>query len=456
MRGKVWLAMTLVVLLGLGLHMFISSLRFEKLNRDYWREKQLRELETLSGMSSWIFDQGINNDEKKLLTDSSKSGKTWLWKVREDSSFTDIYYVFEPTVAWSNTTDPPLDMVSVQKAVKQGHVAMWCDCEGHRVVTISGFMHVLQYAIPLSEIATQRRMFWIESLTSAAISVLLGIVLAGIVGDALTRPLTNLARRVRNLESTSALPGLERKDEVGILANALQEGLDDLREVRAREQHFLASASHELRTPVSALVVGLEQDLTGSHPPQSREALQRAHQTALRLRDLSSNLLTLTRAGQAVTASLNVDLLELCSQVVDELMPLAVEKGLMIELKGKRVHVMGDPSALRQLVANLLGNAIKFTDKGEIEVWVGVANKQIELRVSDTGIGLPQGDTSELLEPFKRGGALAQRQFGSGLGLTVVNEVASIHNANLSLERRTPRGTTVRVIFGGVYETVAA
>jgi signal transduction histidine kinase len=301
-------------------------------------------------------------------------------------------------------------------------------------------MHVVQYAVPLGDVAAQRRMFWIESLTSAAIRVLLGLVLAGIVGDALTRPLTQLARRVRNLESTSTLPGLERKDEVGILANALQAGLDDLREVRQREQHFLASASHELRTPVSALVVGLEQDLSQSNPPQSREALQRAHQTALRLRDLSSNLLTLTRAGQAATASLNVDLLELCSQVVDELMPLAVEKGLLIELKGGRVNVMGDPSSLRQLVANLLGNAIKFTDKGEIEVWVGVVGKQIELRVSDTGIGLPQGDTAELLEPFKRGGALAQRQFGSGLGLTVVNEVASTHNASLSLERRKPKG----------------
>jgi hypothetical protein len=115
MRGKVWLAMTVIVLLGLGLHMFISSLRFEKLNQDYWHERQLRELETLTGISSWIFDQGIDDDEKKLLTDSSKSGKTWLWRVREDSSFTDIYYVFEPTVVWSNTSEPPPDLANVKK-----------------------------------------------------------------------------------------------------------------------------------------------------------------------------------------------------------------------------------------------------------------------------------------------------------------------------------------------------
>lgn len=312
-----------------------------------------------------------------------------------------------------------------------------------------GWNTVVEMGIPAS-VGNQRiAQFWASSLGSAIAAFLVALGLVAAVSLHLTRPLAALAQRTARLDTPEPIPGLERRDEVGLLARALEAGLADLHKARQTEKQFLAAASHELRTPITALVMGLEQGLAKPRSAEeAREALKRAHRTALRLSDMCGNLLTLSRAGLSGQPRVELNLLEIAAQVADELMPLAVDKGLYIELGGEAATFPGDPGAVRQVVSNLVSNAIKFTDQGYVSLTVGESPQWATLTVEDTGLGIPEdpAEARALLEPFQRGSATSSRP-GAGLGLAVVAEVTKAHGGVVELSRRPHGGTKVVVSF---------
>jgi signal transduction histidine kinase len=156
--------------------------------------------------------------------------------------------------------------------------------------------------------------------------------------------------------------------------------------------------------------------------------------------------LTLTRSSQAEPNRVDVDLRELASQVSDELMTLAIEKDVLIEVKGVSGKMRGDPTALKQVIANLIGNAIKFTDEGGVTISVSSSTGSVQLSVEDTGMGFPTSDRDELrtlLEPFRRGHAAVRP--GAGLGLAVVREVVDAHGGSVELSNREGGGARITI-----------
>lgn len=289
-----------------------------------------------------------------------------------------------------------------------------------------------------------RRYALVALVTLLALSALVGWLVARQVRRTLT-PLEMLAGRVQHLNAPEPLPALHEPDEVGALARALQGSLEALRSEREHETLFLASASHELRTPVTAMLADLQHTLSRERPPaELHDALVRTERTASRLRLLTGNLMTLTRA-QRLPEQPNdwpeVELLHLAGEAVDLLLPLAMQRGLDLWLDGQDVRVPGEASLLSSVLENLIGNALKFTPPGgEVQVVVrALPGVGAQLTVQDTGPGFPGG---ALTQAFVRGTSEVE---GFGLGLAVVRQVVEAHGGTLRLGQGEKGGAKVAV-----------
>ncbi|PYE54547.1 sensor histidine kinase [Deinococcus yavapaiensis] len=295
-------------------------------------------------------------------------------------------------------------------------------------------------------LASTRRTLERYALTTSLVG--LGLVaLAGLLTALLVQrvlaTLERLEKRVRRLDTPEPVPGVNASDEVGTLARALDVSLTELREQRAREERFLANASHELRTPVAALLADVQHTLSRPRPPEvDRATLKRTERAALRLQDLTANLLTLSRARNT-PERFETDLLDLAGDVVDRLTPLAIARGLDLLLDGEPTVARVDAALVTRTLENLVGNALKFTREGEVRVTARPRGEFAELLVEDSGPGLPEG-AETLFEPFSRGHTKGE---GFGLGLAVVREVVEAHAGRVRFERRDEGGTRVRVVL---------
>lgn len=323
-----------------------------------------------------------------------------------------------------------------------------CACGEWRVASVSSGAYHVQVARPTAPVRETLNAYARGAvLVGAGAALLAGLVTWLAVSSAIS-PLERLARRVRHLDSPEPVPGVERHDEVGALARALDRSLDALRVTRQREARFLADASHELRHPVTALVTDLEHTLSRPRElPEARAALGRSYRVALHLRDLTQNLLALTRSRAARPARVPLDLLALASDVADLLVPLAAAKDLELEVYGEPAWVRGDPVLLTRAVENLVQNAIKFTDEGFVRVDVRPGGARVRLDVTDSGPGLPDGPVAPLFEPFAQAAfpANGTRREGAGLGLAVVKSVVDAHGGQVWLTTLPEGGTRVWV-----------
>lgn len=294
-----------------------------------------------------------------------------------------------------------------------------------------------------------RRYALIAALSLLLLSTLAGWLVAREVRRTL-RPLEALAEHVGNLEQPAPIPALSEAGEVGALARALQHSLLALRAEREHETLFLASASHELRTPVTAMLTDLQHTLARPRPPEElHAALERTERTASRLRTLTGNLMTLTRVQRLPESALAedaraVDLLDLAGEAVDLLQPLALKREIDLWLDGQPCPVRGEASLLNAILENLIGNAIKFTPQGgEVKVQVNVQPSGATITVQDTGAGFPPNMRGEALTgAFVRGQSGVE---GFGLGLAVVQQVVEAHGGTLELGGARGGGARVTV-----------
>lgn len=216
---------------------------------------------------------------------------------------------------------------------------------------------------------------------------------------------------------------------------------------------FLAAMSHELRTPLNG-VIGASQLLAdGELPSKKMELVNVVMQSSETLLELINNVLDLTRldSNAIELESLSVDLRELTEKTVAPLSFQSSEKNvkfsLVVEDDIPR-YVYGDPTRLRQIILNLVGNAVKFTTTGEIAVILDTALDRIRLRVSDTGIGISKKAQAALFEPYVQADIAIMRKFGgSGLGLTIVKKLVSSMEGKIVVNSVPGRGSTFTVFL---------
>ena len=239
---------------------------------------------------------------------------------------------------------------------------------------------------------------------------------------------------------------------------ALQERAEKAEAASEAKSAFLAIISHELRTPLNAIIgfAGLMEDQRFGPlgAPRYREYVSDIRSSGEHLLEIINNMLDLSRAeaGKLHLQEDVVDLIEIVQVCVRQMQPRAAQSGLRLELSLPPPPVMlqGDAAKLRQILFNLLSNALKFTPhEGCITVRVESRfDGGLDLVVSDTGVGMSPGDIPKALQPFTQlDNRLARQYEGTGLGLPLTRSLVELHGGTLRLESAMSEGTTVTVSF---------
>jgi two-component system sensor histidine kinase MprB len=266
-------------------------------------------------------------------------------------------------------------------------------------------------------------------LAGAAVAVLAALAAAALTRRGL-RPLGALAAAAGEIEATAdparRLPEAATLDEIGRLTGVLNRMLASLEEARASERRLLADASHELRTPVTALLGNVEY---AARHGADEEVLADLRHDARRLARLVDSLLALERAGEGPADLAPVRLDELVRLAVDERDPGRVHIGTL-----DRVTVPGDADALRRAVGNLIENGLVHgPPRGHVTVSIDIVGERALLSVTDQGEGPDPELHGQLFERFWRGPGSSDRP-GSGLGLSIVAEIARLHHGRIRVD----------------------
>jgi signal transduction histidine kinase len=220
--------------------------------------------------------------------------------------------------------------------------------------------------------------------------------------------------------------------------------------VLARDD-LIASVSHELRTPLTSILGYLELiGEGGGLPPLASSQLQIVHKNANRLLDLVADILASSRdAAQPMVLRLEpCALLDVVAQSVESLLPRAAERGIRIDATAAEpTALVADASRLRQLVDNLLANAIKYNvEGGEVSIGLASDDRTVWLIVRDTGIGIADDEQPQLFDKFFRSESVRNSSVhGTGLGLGISREIARLHGGDLTVQSVEGEGTTVLV-----------
>ncbi len=305
---------------------------------------------------------------------------------------------------------------------------------------------------------------------------LVGIILLGLLGAAglawwltswIVSPVSSLAQaaaKITHRQLDRRLDSPQSTLEMTRLADSFNAMLDELQNAFIKQRQFTADAAHELRTPVSIVTAQSELSLSKTRSIEHyRQSLQTCLQASSHMRVLVDQLLQLSRLDVGAVDE-EVSLLDL-DMVVSESMrmltPLALARGLTLQTSTSPCQVRGNPNQLRQVILNLVGNAIQFSDDGDcVAVSVAVVSDSAELAVRDMGIGIAAEHLPHLCDRFFRvdKARTTTGASGTGLGLSIVREIVAAHDGTMAIESQPGVGTTVRIALplGTVREQVGS
>lgn len=231
---------------------------------------------------------------------------------------------------------------------------------------------------------------------------------------------------------------------------ALRESRERLEQFSEQQKQFVSEASHEIKSPIAGIQGNLEILLRYRDIPEEEklEIIQDCHKEALRLGRLVGDLLGMARGNTQVLQL--EDEVRLDQVVLDTLRAFETQKGNHTLETGtlEECTILGDPDRLKQLLVILTGNALKYTpDRGNVTLSTSCQGVEVELRVKDTGIGIPAQDLEKVFERFYRAShrPLGKDPGGSGLGLAIARTIVEEHGGTIQLESQVGEGTTVVV-----------
>lgn len=210
---------------------------------------------------------------------------------------------------------------------------------------------------------------------------------------------------------------------------------------------FLAALSHELRTPLNAILGFTDvllSEVDGPLSDDARENLEVVHSSGQHLRSLIDDILELSalESGELALSASELDVLPIAEEIARESRVRAQDKKLELVLAGTPTTVWGDARRVRQIIGNVVDNAIKFTVEGKVEIRVDAESEQWALiRVTDTGPGIPDEDQVAIFEEYRQAGDAAARRAGSGLGLAITRRLVQMHGGSIDLESKLGAGS---------------
>jgi two-component system sensor histidine kinase TctE len=276
------------------------------------------------------------------------------------------------------------------------------------------------------------------------------------------KPLSELEERIRARKPDDLSP-LDDKAvpmEVAPLVVSVNDLLERLKDSIVTQKRFLADAAHQLKTPLAGL--RMQADLAqrfGSSEDDLKKSLKQIGRASVQATHTVNQLLSLARAegGGGHLPQQSCDMVEISSEVLQDCLPLAMDKGLDLGYEGVNsgtpgAQVLGNPTLLKEMVRNLVENAIHYTPSTAeqpgvitVRVLVDPYSKALVMQVEDNGPGIPLAEQELVFQPFYR--ALGTNVDGSGLGLPIVKEIAQQHGASITIEPAQPGQTLAGACF---------
>ncbi len=325
---------------------------------------------------------------------------------------------------------------------------------GRDVKTPGGASYLVEAGAPMDEVQAHLRQWLIFLL--AGLPVVALVAVGG--GSFLVKraflavdKIAASAERISSQNLSERLPVAQTGDELERLSIALNHMVDRLDQAFQYSRRFVADASHELRTPLTVLRGELESFVQEPQlPPEWRERLGSALEEVERLASIVEGLFAISRldAGEAQAEWVRFDLAQLTASTADQMYLLAEDKRIELTCAAsKGVWINGDRARLKQVVVNLLDNAIKYTPEGgAVTVTVSAMDSKAVLEVADNGAGIPPEALHRIFDRFFRvDKARSREQGGAGLGLSIVKSICAAHHGRVEASSTPGQGSRFRV-----------
>ncbi len=311
-------------------------------------------------------------------------------------------------------------------------------------------------AEPLDQLQRAFAQIRLSIATIVAATALAVFVLSFVLAERAVGPINALARAMSEIGSERLdrrLRWEQRNDEIGMLARSFDDLLARLEEAFARERQFISDASHELKTPLTSINANAQLLLRWGDRDEvvRRESLETIARESAALAAMVNGMLLLAKADRGdVIAKEPLSLSAVADDAVRSVVQRAADKGLGLRFAPpeRAPIVYGEPNLLRQAIANLIDNAVKFTERGEVRVRVGSDGGWAWVEVEDTGPGIPPEDQPRIFDRFFRSDRARSRDVpGTGLGLAIVRSIARVHGGRIEVGSGPEGGARFRLVL---------
>lgn len=306
------------------------------------------------------------------------------------------------------------------------------------------------YLTPSTESATKT--FRINNITVMIVLIVVGSYMTYYYSSKTLKPLEKLNEEMNKINVNNLKVNFQVQntgDEVEQLTKTFNTMTSKLHHSYMLQKNFSANAAHELRTPLSVMQTKIDVfKMKERSMEEYEEFLATIEYSTARLGDIVKDLLDFTNE-QIVDMSESVNLREVVEEVIYELEDLAIKNKIAISLAGDDAAINGNDGLLQQAVYNLVENAIKYSNKNErVEIEILKKKEQVILKISDTGMGIPDEMKESIFHPLFRVEESRNREIaGSGLGLAITRNIIDKHGGVIRVKNNIPKGTCFEVIF---------
>lgn len=318
---------------------------------------------------------------------------------------------------------------------------------------VSGY--IVRLGQPAPPLLTVTERMQATLVIGMALALVLALIGAWIAALQVTRPLRAISKNARRINEgdldreivvrTRAAEVQDLAKSLNLMAERFREDIYELQRVARIQNEFIGNVSHEVKNPIFAVGGYIEALAAADLSPDQRQKYVTKGLTNLqRLNNLFSELIEIAKLEyrEDLIRPETFDVQELIEEVAETLEPKAVAKGLNLTYDNRPAEVWADRSRLRQVLTNLIDNAISYTDEGSVRCRMRRHRDKIRVEVVDTGRGIPEEHLDRVFERFYRvDAARSRKQGGTGLGLSIVKQILQAHGEPIHVESTAGRGT---------------
>lgn len=286
-------------------------------------------------------------------------------------------------------------------------------------------------------------------IASLFFAVLLGLLMAKMLSSPISR-VVKAAQNIANGFFDNRITEKSETTEIDLLISTINDLTETLENQKNLRKRMSADIAHELRTPLATLQSHLEAMIDGIWKP-SIERLESCHEESIRINRLVGDLENLAEyeSENYKLSKVKYDIYDQVKKIMYNFQADFKNKGVNINLNGKREFVFADKDKISQVMINLISNSLKYTPKdGNVEIIIGKSDKEIIIKVKDTGRGISSEDIPYIFERFYRVDKSRNRLTGgAGIGLTIAKAIVNFHKGNIAVKSNLGKGTEFTVLL---------